>query len=360
MPNWCVGRNLLYTTHHSPCIENFSPRPNGYLSKMKIAFFSTKSYDRQFFDLYAATHEIIYFEARLTHQTVNLASGCNAVCVFVNDKLSANVIGELKKMNVQLIALRSAGFNNVDLAAAKENAIPVVRVPDYSPYAVAEHAVALILTLNRKTHKAYNRVREGNFSLERLTGFDLHGKTVGVIGTGKIGQVFCDIMLGFGCKVLAFDLIAHQPTVAKGVEYLPLTDILQQADIISLHCPLNEQTKHIINDQTIAIMKKGVMLINTSRGALINTIAAINGLKTGSIGYLGLDVYEQESKLFFNDLSENIIQDDDILRLISFPNVLITAHQGFFTEEALTQIAAITMQNIADFEAGILLKNRVV
>ncbi|MBC7890178.1 MAG: 2-hydroxyacid dehydrogenase [Ferruginibacter sp.] len=327
---------------------------------MKIAFFSTKSYDREFFDRNPTTHEIIYFEARLTHQTVNLAAGCTAVCVFVNDKLSANVIGELKKAGVQLIALRCAGFNNVNLVAAKENSISVVRVPDYSPYAVAEHAVALILTLNRKTHKAYNRVREGNFSLERLTGFDLYGKTVGVIGTGKIGQVFCEIMLGFGCRVLAFDLVAHQPTAAKGVEYLPLTDIFQQADIISLHCPLNEQTSHIINEQTIAMMKEGVMIINTSRGALIDTIAAIGGLKTGHIGYLGLDVYEQEQKLFFNDLSENIIQDDDIMRLISFPNVLITAHQGFFTEEALTQIARITMQNVDDFQAGNTLKNRVM
>jgi D-lactate dehydrogenase len=327
---------------------------------MKIAFFSTKSYDREFFDHYVTTHEIIYFEARLNKQTVNLAAGCNAVCVFVNDRLSNSVITELKKIGVQLIALRCAGFNNVDLAAAKENGIVVVRVPAYSPYAVAEHAVALMLTLNRKTHKAYNRVKEGNFSLERLTGFDLHGKTVGVIGTGKIGQIFCDIMLGFGCTVLAFDLVAHQPTAAKGVEYLPLVELFQQADIVSLHCPLNEQTKHIINEETIAMMKEGVMLINTSRGALINTAAAIHGLKTGRIGYLGLDVYEQEEKLFFNDLSENIIQDDEILRLLSFPNVLITSHQGFFTEEALTQIAQITLANVDDFEAGKVVKNSVV
>ncbi len=319
---------------------------------MKIAFFSTKSYDREFFDRNVTEHEIIYFEARLIHQTVNLAAGCTAICVFVNDKLSANVIKELKKEGVKLIALRCAGFNNVDLAAAKEQGITVVRVPAYSPYAVAEHAVALMLTLNRKTHKAYNRVREGNFSLERLTGFDLHGKTVGVIGTGKIGQIFCDILLGFGCRVLAFDVVAHQPTVAKGVEYLPLIDIFGQADIISLHCPLNEQTRHIINEQTIAMMKDGVMVINTSRGALINTAAAISGLKTGRIGYLALDVYEQEEKLFFNDLSENIIQDDDIMRLLSFPNVLITSHQGFFTEEALTQIAKITMANVDDFASG--------
>ena len=327
---------------------------------MKIAFFSTKSYDREYFDRYVTTHEIIYFEAQLNKQTVNLAASCNAVCVFVNEILNADVIIELKKIGVQLIALRCAGFNNVDLFAANEHQISVVRVPAYSPYAVAEHAVALILTLNRKTHKAYNRVREGNFSLERLTGFDLHGKTIGVIGTGKIGQVFCDIMLGFGCKVLAFDLVEHKPTALKGVEYLPLVDIFLQADIVSLHCPLNEQTRHIISAQTIAMMKDGVMIINTSRGALIDTTDAINGLKTGRIGYLGLDVYEQEEKLFFNDLSENIIQDDDIMHLLSFPNVLITSHQGFFTEEALTQIARITLSNIDEFIAGNQLKNRVV
>jgi D-lactate dehydrogenase len=327
---------------------------------MKIAFFSTKSYDREFFDRYITKHEFVYFEDHLNQQTVNLASSCAAVCVFVNDKLSSSVIGELKKVGVQLIALRCAGFNNVDLTAAKENGITVVRVPAYSPYAVAEHAMALMLTLNRKTHKAFNRVREGNFSLERLLGFDLHGKTVGVIGTGKIGQIFCDIMLGFGCKVLAFDLVAHQPTASKGVEYLPLIDLLKQANIISLHCPLNEQTRHIINTQTIALMKEGVMLINTSRGALIDTTAAIDGLKSGHIGYLGLDVYEQEEKLFFNDLSENIIQDDEIMRLLSFPNVIITSHQGFFTEEALTEIARVTLANIDEFEKGGAVTNGVV
>lgn len=327
---------------------------------MKIAFFSTKSYDRQFFDKYVSTHEIIYFEAPLNEQTANLAAGCNAVCVFVNDKLTTAVIAELKKSGIKLIALRCAGFNNVDLAAAKANDIKVVRVPAYSPHAVAEHAVALILTLNRKTHKAYNRVREGNFSLERLTGFDLYGKTVGVIGTGKIGEAFCEIMLGFGCKVLAFDLMENKELAAKGVQYLPLLEVFQQADIISLHCPLNEQTKHIINGQTLRIMKEGVMLINTSRGGLIDTMSVIHALKTGRIGYLGLDVYEQEEKLFFNDLSENIIQDDMIMRLLSFPNVLITSHQGFFTEEALIQIAETTLENIDAFEAGLPLKNAVV
>jgi len=327
---------------------------------MKIAFFSTKSYDREFFDKYVSAHEIIYFEAPLNEQTANLATGCNAVCVFVNDKLNAGIIAELKKAGVQLITLRCAGFNNVDLAAAKANDIKVVRVPAYSPHAVAEHAVALILTLNRKTHKAYNRVREGNFSLERLTGFDLYGKTVGVIGTGKIGESFCDIMLGFGCRVLAFDLVENKQLAVKGVEFLPLIEVFEQADIISLHCPLNEQTKHIINGQTIQMMKEGVMLINTSRGGLIDTMSVIHALKTGRIGYLGLDVYEQEEKLFFNDLSENIIQDEVIMRLLSFPNVLITSHQGFFTEEALTQIAQTTLSNIDAFEAGTVLKNAVV
>lgn len=327
---------------------------------MKVAFFSTKSYDRNYFDRYVSTHEIIYFEARLNTQTANLAAGCDAICVFVNDHISRNTIAELSKAGIKLIALRCAGFNNVDLAAAKEFNITVVRVPAYSPYAVAEHAVALILTLNRKTHKAYNRVREGNFSLDRLTGFDLHNKTVGVIGTGKIGQIFCDIMQGFGCNVLAFDLVAHQPAAEKGVTYLPLIDIFKEADIISLHCPLNEQTRHLINETSIAMMKEGVMIINTSRGALIETGAAIRGLKNGHIGYLGLDVYEQEGKLFFNDHSENIIQDDDIMRLLSFPNVLITSHQGFFTEEALSEIAKVTLSNLDDFEAGNQLKNLVV
>ena len=327
---------------------------------MKIAFFSAKIYDREFFNKNLCGHEIIYFEAPLNEQTVNLASGCNAVCLFVNDNLNESVLKALSATGIKVAALRCAGFNNVDLAAAKANNIVIVRVPAYSPHAVAEHAVALILTLNRKTHKAYNRVREGNFSLERLTGFDLYGKTVGVIGTGRIGQEFCKIMSGFGCKVLAFDLIANKHLEESGVNYLPLIDVLEQADIISLHCPLNEQTRHIINAHTISMMKEGVMLINTSRGALINTRAVIKALKTGGIGYLGLDVYEQEETLFFNDLSENIIQDDDIMRLLSFPNVLITSHQGFFTQEALIQIAQITMQNISDFEAGRPLMNMVI
>lgn len=317
---------------------------------MIISFFSTQSYDREYFDRFNRRHEIRYFDASLNEQTAKLTSGSQAVCAFVNDKITDGVIQQLADNGVKLIALRSAGYNNVDLASAKAHGITVVRVPAYSPHAVAEHAVALILTLNRKTHKAYNRVREGNFSLERLTGFDLYGKTVGVIGTGKIGAVFCRIMAGFGCKVLAFDVFENKALITEGVFFLPLNDILAQADIISLHCPLNDQTQHLINSHTLSLMKPGAMLINTGRGALIDTPAVIKALKSGQLGYLGIDVYEQEGDLFFRDFSESIIQDDVIMRLMSFPNVLITAHQAFFTEEALSQIAETTLQNISDFE----------
>ena len=330
-----------------------------YICIMKIAFFSTQPYDKEYFERYNTTHRIKYFEAQLNTETVDLAKGCDAICAFVNDQLNAPVIKALAQIGVKLIAQRCAGFNNVDVAAAIENDIKVVRVPAYSPHAVAEHALALIMTLNRKTHKAYNRVREGNFSLDRLTGFDLFGKTVGVIGTGKIGQCFAHIMLGLGCKVLAFDLIANKDLETSGVQYLPLTDVLEQSNVVSLHCPLTELTKHLINDHTLAIMKKGAMLINTSRGALINTVAAIDALKTGKLGYLGIDVYEQEEKIFFHDLSENIIEDDVIMRLLSCPNVLITSHQGFLTDEALTQIALVTLKNVDDFEQGKNLENKV-
>ncbi|HZI53941.1 MAG TPA: 2-hydroxyacid dehydrogenase [Chitinophagaceae bacterium] len=326
---------------------------------MKIAFFSTQPYDKEYFERYNQHHVITFFEAQLNEQTVNLIQGCDAVCCFVNDRLHAAVIKSLAEMGIKIIALRCAGFNNVDLVAAKENQIAVVRVPAYSPHAVAEHAVALIMTLNRKTHKAYNRVREGNFSLSRLTGFDLYGKTVGVIGTGKIGQCFARIMQGFGCKVLAFDLIVNTELENAGVKYLSLTDLLRQSEIISLHCPLTEQTKHLVNQTSLDIMKDGVMLINTSRGGLIDTKATINALKRGKLGYLGIDVYEQEEKLFFHDLSENIIEDEMIMRLMSFPNVLVTAHQGFLTIEALTQIALVTLKNLEDFQKGKILENAV-
>ena len=328
---------------------------------MKVAFFSTKSYDKEYFDQVNSDghYQLSYFEAALNIATAALAKGHNTVCLFVNDKADKQTIEQLASNGIKLIALRCAGFNNIDLEAALKNNIKIVRVPAYSPEAVAEHAVALILTLNRKTHKAYNRVRESNFSLENLTGFNLHGKTVGVIGTGKIGQAFCRIMLGFGCKIMAYDKFTSQEMIKAGVRYCTLDDVLGQSDIISLHCPLVPETQHLINKKAFSKMKKGAMLINTSRGAVIDTADAIEALKKGQLGYFGLDVYEQEEKLFFKDLSERIIADDMITRLISFPNVLITSHQGFFTKEALEQIAMITLKNIGDFEKGLPLENEV-
>ncbi|MFN8344583.1 MAG: 2-hydroxyacid dehydrogenase [Spirosomataceae bacterium] len=319
---------------------------------MKIALFNTKSYDRTYFSRYNTVHELKYYDTHLSPESLDLAVGCEGVCVFVNDLLNAEVIAQLAARQVKIIALRCAGFNNVDLKAAQAHGMAVVRVPAYSPHAVAEHAVALIMTLNRKTHKAYNRVREGNFSLDRLTGFDLFGKTVGVIGTGKIGEAFAKIMKGFGCRVVAYDLQPNPALEALEVTFVSLTELLSASDIVSLHCPLTPQTNRLINAETLQLMKPNAMLINTSRGGLIDTKAVINALKSGHLGYLGIDVYEQEADLFFNDFSESIIQDDVLMRLMSFPNVLITAHQGFFTEEALTQIAQTTFQNLDDFEAG--------
>lgn len=326
---------------------------------MKIAIFSAHSYDRQYFTTYNTGYDLHFIDEELNEGSYLLAAGAEVICVFVNDIVNRKVLEGLDSIGVRLIALRCAGFNNVDLIAAKELGITVVRVPAYSPHAVAEFAVALILTLNRKTHKAYNRVREGNFSLSKLTGFDLYGKTVGVIGTGRIGQVFASIMKGFGCRVLAFDLIANRDLESQGVEYMPLIKLLPQCDIISLHCPLTEQTRHLVNSDTLGMMKKGCMLINTSRGALVDTKTVINGLRSGQIGYLGLDVYEQEEKLFFHNLSESVIPDDDIMLLASFPNVLITSHQGFFTAEALTEIARTTFTNISEWEKGGRLNNQV-
>jgi len=328
---------------------------------MKVAFFSTKSYDKEYFDRVnsGGHHQFTYFEAALNSTTATLANGYDAVCLFVNDKADKETIEQLSANKIKLIALRSAGFNNVDLEAASKKNIKVARVPAYSPEAVAEHAIALILTLNRKTHKAYNRVREGNFSLEKLTGYNLHGKTVGVIGTGKIGQAFCRIMLGFGCKILAYDKFPSEKMREAGVLYCSLDELLSQSDIISLHCPLSPETHHLINKQALSKMKKGVMLINTSRGAVIDTADAIEALKNEQLGYFGIDVYEQEEKLFFRDLSEKVIADDMIARLIGFPNVLITSHQGFFTKEALEQIASVTLKNINDFENGSSLENEI-
>jgi len=328
---------------------------------MKTALFSTKSYDREYFNRFndGNKHNISYFEESLNANTTELTRGFGAVCVFVNDKVDRETIHKLSENGVKLIVLRCAGFNNIDLSSAAEKGIKVLRVPAYSPQAVAEHAVALIMTLNRKTHKAYNRIREGNFSLERLTGFNLFNKTVGVFGTGKIGSAFCEIMLGFGCKVLAHDLQESEMLKQKGVIYTSTDEIYNHSDVISLHCPLTPETRHMIKTEAFAKMKDGVMIINTGRGALVKTEDAVEALKIGKLGYLGMDVYEQEEKLFFRDLSENVIQDEILMRLIGFPNVLITAHQGFFTKEALEQITVITLKNISSFESGEQLENEV-
>ncbi|AHC16245.1 2-hydroxyacid dehydrogenase [Salinispira pacifica] len=319
---------------------------------MKIAVFSTKNWVRQSFDgaNEAGSFQFTYLEARLDMNTVSLAAGHDAVCVFVNDVLDAPVIKELKNLGVETIALRCAGFNNVDLKTAHEEGLHVVRVPAYSPYAIAEHALGLILALNRRYHRAYNRIREGNFALDGLLGFDIHGKTIGVIGTGKIGQIFCRMMKGFNCRILAYDKYPNDELKAEGVEYTSLEKLYEQSDIISLHCPLTHETYHIINEYAIKSMKSGVTVINTSRGPLIDSNAVINGLKSGQIGYLGLDVYEEEGDLFFEDLSDQVIQDDTFVRLQTFPNVLITAHQAFFTKEAVDNIAETTLNNLKEIE----------
>jgi len=328
---------------------------------MKIALFSSKSYDSEYFSVanQSFDFEIAYFETRLRSHTAHLATGVDAVCVFVNDILDRETIKILKDLGVSVIALRCAGFNNVDLLAAKEVGMKVVRVPAYSPTSVAEHALALILTLNRKTHKAFNRVRDGNFSLERLTGFNVEGKTVGVIGTGKIGTAFLRIMTGMGCRILAYDKFPDKSLEKEGVPYVSLEKLLAGSDIISLHCPLTPETAYLVNRQTLSMMKPGVMLINTSRGALVNSSDVIESLKKRHLGYLGIDVYEQEEDLFFVDHSEEILQDDHIARLMTFPNVLITAHQAFFTKEALEQIAGTTLQNLLDFQEKKDLENEV-
>lgn len=328
---------------------------------MKCAFFSTHSYDKEYFDRFnnKDVHQITYFEAPLNKNTANLVNGFNAICTFVNDKLDAETIEKIYANGVKLIVLRCAGFNNVDIKAAAQKNIKVLRVPAYSPQAVAEHAVALILTLNRKTHKAYNRIRESNFSLEKLVGFNLYGKTIGVVGTGQIGVMFCNIMKGFGCHIIAYDIYESDELEEKGIVYKSFQELLKESDIISLHCPLTPETMHLIDKTAIGQMKNGVMLINTSRGAVINTPDVIEALANEKIGYLGIDVYEQEGNLFFRDLSESIIRDDVITRLLTFPNVLITSHQGFFTKEALEEITVTTLQNLSDFESGIKSKNEV-
>jgi D-lactate dehydrogenase len=328
---------------------------------VKVAFFSTKPYDHQFFEATNQTfgHELVFFEPRLTLSTSPLAAGFPALCAFVNDDLSAPVLARLAQQGTRLIALRSAGFNHVDLAAAKELGLTILRVPAYSPYAVAEHTAALILALNRKIYRAYNRVREGNFALEGLLGFDLNGLTVGIIGTGQIGQIVARIMQGFGCHLLAYDIYPSAEAKALGVHYVTLPELFGQADIITLHCPLTPENYHLINVATLNEMKPGVMLINTSRGALIDTLAVIEALKSGQVGNLGLDVYEEESDLFFEDLSGQVIRDDIFARLLTFPNVIITGHQAFFTRNALERIAEVTLTNISDFEQGVASANEV-
>lgn len=327
----------------------------------KIIFFDAKPYDREFFDAANAKHgyEIKYIGNRLSEDTVPLAAGYDAVCAFVNDDLSGPVADALFNKGIRMIAMRCAGYNNVDLKSTFGR-IHVARVPAYSPYAVAEHAVALILTLNRKTHKAYNRTRDGNFALSGLLGFDLHGKTAGVIGTGKIGQILAELLKGFGMRVLAYDRFPKTEWAAqKGVEYVSLKELYCKSDVISLHCPLTPDTQHMINAGSLAQMKDGVMLINTSRGGLIETKDLIDALKSGKIGAAGLDVYEEEDEYFFEDRSGEVLTDDVLARLFTFPNVLVTAHQAFFTKEALTNIAETTLGNLDSFFRGETMANEI-
>ena len=317
---------------------------------MKLAFFDAKTYDMPGFDACAKNTEleIKYFETRLNEDTVSLASGYDAVCVFVNDTVNAAVVEKLYRYGIRLIVLRCAGFNNVDIAAC-QGKIRVFRVPAYSPHAVAEHAMALLLTINRRTHKAYIRTRDFNFSLQGFVGFDLYGKTVGIVGTGKIGRVFADICKGFGMNVLAYD---KYPSEASGLTYTTLEDLFQRSDIISLHCPLTEETKHMVNADSIAKMKKGVTIINTSRGALINTEDLIQGIEEKKVGAACLDVYEEEGDFFYEDYSGHVVQDDKLVRLIAMPNVIVSSHQAFLTQEALDNIAATTVDNALKFFQG--------
>ncbi|HUS36053.1 MAG TPA: 2-hydroxyacid dehydrogenase [Verrucomicrobiae bacterium] len=322
---------------------------------MRTAVFDTKPYDREYLSKAPGSGEVEwrFHEFRLSKETVSTAAGARAVCLFVNDCADRETFGLLKSNGVQMVAMRCAGFNNVDVAAAKELAIPVVRVPSYSPHAVAEHAVALCLTLNRKIHRAYNRVREHNFSLNGLIGFDLAGKTVGVIGTGKIGKIAAQIFRGFDMRALAYD---PYPAVdwakERGVEYVDLEKLMRESDIVTLHLPLTAQTNHLLNAERLAMMKQGAMLINTSRGKLIDTPELVDNLLRGHLGGVALDVYEEEEGIFFEDHSEHLLQDDTLARLLSFPNVLITSHQAFLTREALLEIARVTAENLARFAAG--------
>lgn len=320
---------------------------------MHVAVFSAKPYDRTFFAAAAGDrHALTFLEPRLSAETAALAAGAEAVCLFVNDTADRPALERLAREGVRLVALRCAGFNNVDLAAAADLGLAVARVPAYSPHAVAEHTLALVLALDRKIHRAYNRVREGNFALDGLIGFDLHGKTAGVVGTGAIGAVVVRILAGFGCRILAHDPEPNPDCLAAGATYVDLDRLFAEADLVTLHCPLTPATRHLVDAERLQRCKPGVMLVNTGRGALVDTPAVIEGLKSGRIGALGIDVYEEEGDLFFEDLSGQVLQDDVFARLLTFPNVLITGHQAFFTREALQAIAETTIANVEAFAAG--------
>lgn len=324
---------------------------------MKIAFYDTKPYDKVWFDSLSDEYgcEIKYFDFKLNAETAPLAKGADAVCIFVNDDADSQALTVLHENGIKLLALRCAGYNNVDFKTAHKK-IHVVRVPDYSPAAVAEHAMALLLTLNRKTHRAYSRTRDNNFSINGFIGIDLSGKTAGIIGTGKIGRVFAGICKGFGMEVLAFD---PYPAEGLDVTYVGLDELLEKSDVVSLHCPLTPDTRHIINSTSLGKMKPHAIIINTSRGALIDTSALIDALKNRRVGGAGLDVYEEESEYFFEDLSDTIIEDDELSRLLTFPNVLLTSHQAFFTEEAMREIAQVTLGSVKAYGAGDALENEI-
>lgn len=322
-----------------------------------ISFFDTKPYDKYFFEKQKGQYdfEINYFEEKLNRRTARMAEGSDAVVAFVNDTLDAPTLNKIYELGIRVVGMRCAGYNNIDFSAAKDR-IRILRVPAYSPYAVAEHAMGMALMLNRKLHRAYNRTREYNFSLNGLTGFDFHGKTIGVVGTGKIGQAFIDVCLGFGMKVLAYD---PYPVPREGVTYVDMDTLRKDSSVISLHCPLTKETKHIINSDTISKMRDGVILINTSRGALIDSEALLEGIKAHKIGAAGLDVYEEETDFFYEDRSDRIMEDDILARLISMPNVVVTSHQAFLTAEALGNIAEVTLKNLNDYFTGKELVNEV-
>lgn len=322
----------------------------------KIAFFDTKPYDKVWFDKLNTDYTIKYIESKLTPDTVHAAKGCKAVVAFVNDNISSETIDELCEIGVKLIAMRCSGYNNVDLKYAKDK-IDVVRVPVYSPYAVAEHTMALLLAINRKIPRAFIRTRDFNFSLNGLTGFDLHGKTAGVIGTGQIGRIFIDICRGFGMNVIAYD---PYPAEGHGIEYVELDKLLTESDVISLHCPLTSSTRYIINEASLSKVKDGVIILNTSRGQLIDSDALLQALKDKRVGGAGLDVYEEETDMFFEDYSGSVIQDDVLALLVTMPNVIITSHQAFLTNEALNKIAEVTLFNLKQFFDGEALQNAVV